>query len=65
MIGEEREMSPETMGPEGAKKEPEDEGPIGIFPSWSSLYTAVVVFGVLVISVLTLLTGLLDFGAGP
>jgi hypothetical protein len=43
----------------------DDEGRVGIFPSWSWMYGAVIVYGVLTIGVLTLLTRILDFGAGP
>ena len=39
----------------------EDEGRVGIFPSWASLYTTVIVYGVLVIAALLILTRLLSF----
>ena len=41
------------------------DGRIGIFPSWSWVYGAVVIYGVLTIGVLILLTRILDFGTGP
>jgi len=43
----------------------DDEGRIGIFPNWKSVYWTVLVYGVVVIVVLTLLSSLLSFGAGP
>ena len=42
----------------------DEEGRIGIFPSWRSLYVTVIVFGVAVIVLLTILTRALNFGAG-
>jgi len=42
----------------------DEEGRIGIFPDWRSLYVTVVVFGVAVIVILTILTRVLSFGAG-
>jgi len=45
--------------------ESEEEGSVWPFPSWKWLYALVIVYGVLVIGALTLVTGLLDFGAGP
>jgi hypothetical protein len=43
---------------------PEDEGPIGIFPSWGWLYATVLVWFVVVVVVLYVLTVTLDYGAG-
>jgi len=43
----------------------DDEGRVGIFPSWSWVYGAVIIYGVLTIGVLILLTRILDFGTGP
>ena len=43
----------------------EDRERVGPFPSWGWLYAVVVVYGALVIGLLTLLTRLLDPGAGP
>ena len=42
----------------------DEEGRIGIFPSWRWVYGTVVVYGVVVIVVLTILTHLLGFGVG-
>jgi len=42
----------------------DEEGRIGIFPSWRSIYALVIAFGVAVIVVLTILTRALNFGAG-
>lgn len=42
----------------------DEEGPIGIFPNWRWVYWTVVVYGVLVIALLTVLSTILDFGAG-
>ena len=42
-----------------------DEGRIGIFPSWRSVYWTVLVYGLVVIVVLTVLSGILSFGAAP
>ena len=42
----------------------DEEGPIGIFPTWRWVYGTVVVYGVVVIVVLTILTRFLGFGVG-
>lgn len=42
----------------------DEEGRIGVFPDWRSLYVTVVVFGVVVIVILTILTRVLSFGSG-
>ena len=42
----------------------DEEGRIGVFPDWRSLYVTVVTFGVAVIVILTILTRVLSFGAG-
>jgi len=42
----------------------DDEGRVGVFPDWRSLYVTVVVYGVAVIVILTILTRVLSFGAG-
>ena len=42
----------------------DEEGRIGIFPNWRTLYVTVIVFGVAVIIILTILTQLLSFGTG-
>ena len=42
----------------------EDDGPIGIFPSWGWMYGVVLIYGVIVIGVLTLLSRILSFGTG-
>ena len=43
----------------------EDEsGRIGLFPNWKWVYGTVVVYGAVVIGVLTLLSRILGFGVG-
>ena len=42
----------------------EDDGRIGIFPSWSSLYVAVTVYTAAMIVILYLFTIFLDFSVG-
>jgi hypothetical protein len=42
------------------EKDQEDEGPVGIFPSWAWVYGTVLVYGVLMILALWILTRLLD-----
>lgn len=42
-------------------KDSEDEGRIGVFPSWPSVYWTVFIYGLVVIAVLTLLSSLLSF----
>ena len=37
---------------------------IGPFPSWGSLYGTVLVYGLLVIIVLSILSGVMGFGVG-
>ncbi len=56
-------MSGDDEGKDGERRD--DEGRVGIFPSWSWVYGAVIIYGVLTIGVLILLTRILDFGAGP
>ncbi len=46
----------------GRVPDPEEAGPVGPFPSWSWVYGTVLVYGVLVIGLLTLFTRLLDPG---
>jgi len=52
---------------EGAQPPPsrDDEGEerIGLFPSWKSLYTTVVVYGIAVILILYILTIVLGFSS--
>jgi hypothetical protein len=43
----------------------EDKGRVGIFPNWSWVYGAVLVYGVVVIAVLTVLSRVLSLGANP
>jgi len=43
----------------------DDEGRIGIFPSWGWVYGTVLAYGVVVILVLTVLSRVLSHGAGP
>lgn len=43
----------------------EDEtGRIGIFPNWTWVYVTVVLYGIVVIGVLTILSRILGFGVG-
>ena len=42
----------------------DDDGRIGPFPNWRSVYVTVIVYGLVVIALLTLLTQVLSFGAG-
>jgi hypothetical protein len=49
-----------TESPPPGDKRDEDEGPVGIFPSWRWVYGTVLVYGSLMILVLWLLTRLLD-----
>lgn len=50
--------------PDGSSDEPlDDEGPIGIFPSWGWVYGTVLVWFVVVVAALYVLTVTLDFGA--
>ncbi len=44
-------------------QEDEEEGPIGIFPSWSAIYVTVLVFTFLLILILYWFTVSLDFHA--
>jgi len=44
---------------------PDEEGPIGPFPDWRWVYGTVLVYGVVVIGVLTILTRILSFGRSP
>lgn len=55
-------------GPDGraggpADDRPDEEGPIGIFPSWRWLYGTVLAWFVVVVLALYVLTVALDFGA--
>jgi hypothetical protein len=43
----------------------EEDGRVGVFPNWGWVYGVVLVYGVVVIGVLTLLSRLLSFGASP
>ena len=42
----------------------EDTGRIGIFPNWTWVYVTVVVYGAVVIGILTVLSWILGFGVG-
>ena len=46
--------------PASKETDQEDEGPVGIFPSWAWVYGTVLVYGVLMILALWALTRLLD-----
>lgn len=52
------------VAPGSERAQDEDRGPVGPFPSWGWVYGTVLVYGLLVIVVLWILTGLLDPGAG-
>lgn len=39
-------------------------GPVGLFPSWKWVYGVVILYGLLVILVLLVLTRVLSFGGG-
>lgn len=58
-------LPPTSPGDEVDPDPVEAEGPIGPFPSWSWVYGTVLVWGVVVIVVLTVLTHFLSFGRGP
>lgn len=50
--------------PEERHREPPgEEGPVGLFPSWTWLYGTVLAWFVVVVVVLYVLTVVLDFGA--
>jgi hypothetical protein len=53
-----------TLG-RSSEAPPDDEGPIGIFPDWGWVYGTVIVYGVVVIGILTVLTRILSFGGSP
>ena len=42
------------------EKHPEEDGPVGLFPSWAWVYGTVLVYGVLMILALWILTRILD-----
>lgn len=42
----------------------DEDGRVGIFPSWRSLYVAVILYTVALVAILYLLTRLLDFSDG-
>lgn len=55
-----------SRSPSGAGgEEEEEEGAVGIFPSWRWLYGVVLIYGALMVIALWLLTGLLDPGTAP
>lgn len=64
-------MDVEGSGPIRASGSPpaaggdEEEGAVGIFPSWRWLYGVVLIYGVLMVLALWLLTRLLDPGTAP
>lgn len=43
----------------------EDDGGIGVFPSWGWLYATVVIYGVVTIVILRLLTVTMNVEVGP
>lgn len=49
----------------GGSSNPDEEGPIGPFPDWTSVYGTVLVYGVAMILFLWLMTRVLDPGAAP
>lgn len=52
------------MSSKGEEMTEEETGRIGIFPNWDWVYATVVVYGVVVIGVLTILSRILGFGVG-
>jgi hypothetical protein len=61
--GSGRDPSASGQTPGGSASVQDDSaGPIGPFPTWKSLYTTVVIFGIGLILVLLVLTRLLDPG---
>ena len=65
MVEGEKGREAEWVGPAEGRVvpivgDPEDQGPVGLFPSWKWVYGTVLVYGVLVIIVLWILTRLLD-----
>ena len=44
------------------RSEPDDNGAIGIFPSWPWLYAAIIVYTMIAIVLLHVFTVTLDFG---
>ena len=48
----------------GPRKVTEEEGRIGLFPSWRWVYVSVLGYGLLLIILLTILSRVLDFGVG-
>lgn len=57
------EEGPEEGPEERLREPPEEEGPVGIFPSWRWLYGTVLAWFVVVVVALYVLTLTLDFGA--
>jgi len=53
------------LGDQDRESGQDDEGPVGPFPGWKALYWTVVVYGVVVIGILTLLTRVLSHGGQP
>jgi len=49
----------------GSRSEPDEEGPVGPFPSWKWVYGSVLAYGALVIIALWILTRILDPGVTP
>ena len=61
-MNEAEDRSVSGVESEGRASEPEDEnGAIGIFPSWGWLYVSIIVYTVLVIALLHVFTVTLDF----
>jgi hypothetical protein len=60
-----REDGENRVGGEGRGKPDAGNDRVGPFPSWRALYWTVVVYGLVMISVLAVLTQALSFGAHP
>jgi len=59
-------LSPDGRAPDDARttaEREEDEGAIGVFPSWRWLYASVIVYTFLLVVVLYVFTVTLDAGA--
>ena len=54
---------PDTGDPAGTSPDEDEDGRIGIFPSWKALYIAVIVYTAGLIALLRVFTVLLDTSA--
>jgi hypothetical protein len=58
-------VGPESPHRKMARTPEDEEGPIGVFPSWRWVYGAVLVYGTLVIVALWILSRVMDPGGQP